>query len=38
MKASSLVVQCLETEGVRFIFGVPSEETEDLLFSWNIQT
>jgi acetolactate synthase-1/2/3 large subunit len=33
MKASDLVVRCLEAEGVRFIFGVPGEETEDLLFS-----
>jgi acetolactate synthase I/II/III large subunit len=33
MKVSDLVVKCLEAEGVRYIFGVPGEETEDLLFS-----
>lgn len=33
MKVSDLFVQCLENEGVRFIFGVPGEENEDLLFS-----
>jgi len=33
MKASDLFVKCLEHEGVRYVFGVPGEETEDLLFS-----
>ncbi|MFD1600832.1 acetolactate synthase large subunit [Halobellus rarus] len=33
MKASDLLVRCLEGEGVEYVFGVPGEETEDLLFS-----
>ena len=33
MKVSDLFVRCLEAEGVRYVFGVPGEETEDLLFS-----
>jgi len=33
MKVSDLFVKCLENEGVRFVFGVPGEENEDLLFS-----
>ena len=33
MKVSDLVVRCLEAEGVRYVFGVPGEENEDLLFS-----
>ncbi|MEF8894362.1 acetolactate synthase large subunit [Halodesulfurarchaeum sp.] len=33
MKASDLLVECLEREGVERVFGVPGEETEDLLFS-----
>ncbi len=33
MKVSDLFVRCLENEGVKYIFGVPGEETEDLLFS-----
>ncbi len=33
MKASDLLVKCLENEGVRYVFGVPGEETEDILFS-----
>ncbi len=33
MKASDLLVKCLENEGVRYVFGVPGEENEDLLFS-----
>jgi acetolactate synthase-1/2/3 large subunit len=33
MKVSDLVVRCLEAEDVRFVFGLPGEETEDLLFS-----
>ncbi len=33
MKVSDLLVKCLENEGVRYVFGVPGEENEDLLFS-----
>jgi acetolactate synthase-1/2/3 large subunit len=33
MKASDLLVQCLESEGIEYIFGVPGEETADLLLS-----
>jgi acetolactate synthase-1/2/3 large subunit len=33
MKASDLLVVCLEREGVDHVFGVPGEELEDLLFS-----
>ena len=33
MKVSDLFVKCLESEGVQYIFGVPGEENEDLLFS-----
>ncbi len=33
MKASDLFVKCLETEGVRYIFGIPGEENLDLLES-----
>lgn len=33
MKASDLFIKCLENEGVRYIFGVPGEENEDILFS-----
>jgi hypothetical protein len=33
MKASDLLVACLEREGVEHVFGVPGEEMEDLLFS-----
>ena len=33
MNASDLLVRCLEREGVEHVFGVPGEETEDLLFS-----
>src|SRR5215212_11654762 len=29
-KASEVLVQCLEAEGVRFVFGIPGEETLDL--------
>jgi acetolactate synthase I/II/III large subunit len=31
MKGSELLVRCLENEGVRYIFGVPGEETLDVL-------
>jgi len=33
LKVSDLIVKCLENEGVRYVFGVPGEENEDLLFS-----
>ncbi|HQT45231.1 MAG TPA: thiamine pyrophosphate-binding protein, partial [Candidatus Micrarchaeota archaeon] len=33
MKASDLFIQCLEQEGVKYIFGVPGEENQDLLDS-----
>lgn len=33
MKGSDLFVKCLENEGVEYIFGVPGEETVDLLDS-----
>ena len=33
MNAAELLVRCLEREGVEHVFGVPGEETEDLLFS-----
>ncbi len=33
MKASDLLVKCLENEGVEFIFGLPGEETLDLMES-----
>jgi len=33
MKASDLLVACLEREGVNHVFGLPGEEMEDLLFS-----
>ena len=33
MKASDLFVQCLEEEGVQYIFGVPGEENADFMMS-----
>ena len=33
MKASDLLVQCLEEEGIEFIFGVPGEENADFMMS-----
>ncbi|MBI3457248.1 MAG: acetolactate synthase large subunit [Candidatus Rokubacteria bacterium] len=33
MKVADLFVKCLENEGVRYVFGVPGEEIEDLLFA-----
>ena len=33
MKVSDLLVSCLEREGVDYVFGLPGEEMEDLLFS-----
>ena len=34
MKASHLIVQCLENEGVRYVFGLPGEEILDILDSF----
>jgi acetolactate synthase I/II/III large subunit len=33
MKASELIAQCLENEGVRYVFGLPGEEILDILDS-----
>ena len=33
MKASDLFIKCLEEEGVEYIFGLPGEETSDLMIS-----
>jgi acetolactate synthase-1/2/3 large subunit len=33
MKASDLLIRCLEAEGVEYIFGLPGEETNDLVMS-----
>ena len=33
MKASDLFIKCLEAEGVEYIFGIPGEETSDLMIS-----
>lgn len=33
MKASDLLVECLEAEGVEYVFGLPGEELGDVLFS-----
>jgi acetolactate synthase-1/2/3 large subunit len=33
LKGSDLFVKCLENEGVQYIFGLPGEEMEDILFS-----
>ena len=33
MKASDLFVKCLEAENVEYIFGIPGEETNDLMMS-----
>ncbi len=38
MKVSDLIVRCLENEGVKYIFGIPGEEIEDLLFSLESST
>ncbi|MHB8481937.1 MAG: acetolactate synthase large subunit [Nitrospiria bacterium] len=38
MKSSDLFVQCLEKEGVRFIFGLPGEENLDFLDSLSRST
>ena len=33
MKASDLLVRCLEEEGIKYIFGVPGEENADFMMS-----
>ena len=33
MTVAELLVRCLENEGVRYVFGVPGEENEDVLFA-----
>jgi acetolactate synthase-1/2/3 large subunit len=33
MKASDLLVQCLEDEGIEYVFGVPGEENADFMIS-----
>ena len=33
MKASDLLVRCLETEGITHVFGVPGEENADIMMS-----
>ena len=33
MKVSDLIIKCLEAENVKYVFGLPGEENEDLLFS-----
>jgi acetolactate synthase-1/2/3 large subunit len=33
MKASDLLVKCLESEGVEYVFGVPGEENADFMLS-----
>ncbi len=33
MTVAQLLVRCLENEGVRYVFGVPGEENEDVLFA-----
>ncbi|MFD1514739.1 thiamine pyrophosphate-binding protein [Halomarina rubra] len=33
MNTAELLVDCLEAEGVDYVFGLPGEETEDLLFA-----
>jgi acetolactate synthase-1/2/3 large subunit len=33
MKASDLFVQCIESEGIEYILGVPGEENADFMMS-----
>jgi len=33
VKASDLLVKCLEEEGIEYIFGVPGEENADFMIS-----
>ena len=37
-KAADVVVQCLENEGVEYVFGIPGEENLDLLESCLLYT
>ena len=36
MKASDLLVKCLEAEGVEYVFGLPGEENADLMMSLSV--
>ncbi len=36
MKASDLLVRCLKTEGVEYIFGLPGEENADVMISLRV--
>jgi len=38
MKASDLMVKCLEEEGIEYIFGVPGEENADFMMSLEAST
>jgi len=38
MKASDLLIKCLENEGVEYIFGLPGEETLDIMESLRTST
>ena len=38
MKASDLLVRCLEEEGIKYIFGVPGEENADFMMSLEAST
>lgn len=33
MNAADLLIECLEVEGVEYVFGLPGEETEEIMFS-----
>jgi len=33
VKASDLLIRCLEAEGIEYVFGVPGEENADVMFS-----
>jgi hypothetical protein len=33
-RASDVFVECLEAEGVKYVFGIPGEETLDLTSPW----
>ena len=37
MKASDFFIKCLEEEDVEYIFGLPGEETSDLIISLQIR-
>jgi acetolactate synthase-1/2/3 large subunit len=38
MKASDLMVKCLEAEGIEYVFGVPGEENADFMMSLEAST